>query len=82
MIEVKDSARRRRQNRRRGFVMSTADRDYYRQRVAEETSAAERASCEEIRGIHLEMRERYLQRLASLDEAMPAGMPRPRLRAV
>ena len=47
--------------------MPTSDYDYLSRRAAQERSAAERASCTQTRGIHLDLASRYAERLASIE---------------
>ena len=57
--------------------MSESDSDYYCRRLAEETAAAQQASCPVIKGIHLELAGRYSDRLATL-RTSPARLAYPR----
>ena len=55
--------------------MSDKDRNYYRARLSAEREAAERATDEHVRRVHLKLAEQYLERLGSgdLNEDQPAG---------
>lgn len=46
--------------------MAESDQEYFRRRIAEETSAAGLSSCDRIKGVHEEMAGRYSERLESI----------------
>ena len=45
--------------------MSSAEREYYARRALQESSAADAASCSKARKAHLELANRYSERLSS-----------------
>ena len=55
--------------------MPSAERNYYRQRVEQESAAAERASSAKARQAHRELANRYSEKLELLDSVatIPAG---------
>ncbi len=54
--------------------MVNKDRDYYRWRFAQESAAAERASCDYARDVHLDLAARYSAKLR-LIEALASDAP-------
>jgi hypothetical protein len=54
----------------------SAERQYYRQRIDQESAAAERASSPEARQAHREMADRYSSKLELL-ESISSGTPYP-----
>lgn len=56
--------------------MLSAERQYYRQRIDQESAAAERASSPEARQAHREMADRYSSKLELL-ESISSGTPYP-----
>ena len=56
--------------------MLSAERTYYRQRIAQESAAAETSSSEQARQAHRELAERYANKLELLD-SISTGTPYP-----
>ena len=56
--------------------MLSAERKYYRQRIDQESAAAERASTPQARQAHRELANRYASKLELL-ESISAGTPYP-----